>query len=85
MDELATAAATMAMSVDVDFEADEEPDSTTGIVAAAEVLQTIDGNTGEPKAPDCPSNFPPAVRGARSLHDLLTRFTLFWLGRDLRW
>ena len=69
MDELAAAAAVEAMSVDDATKEEQAPDSTVGTVAAAAVLQAIDGNTGKPKRPDSPSNLPPPVRGARCLHD----------------
>ena len=64
MDEVAAAAAVEAMSVDDSTEMDKEPASTVGTVRAAEVLQIIDGNKGEPRTP-CPlSQFPPTARGA---------------------
>ena len=49
MDELAAAAAVMAMDAHDHAEEDVEPDSTPVTVSATEVLQPIDGNSGEQK------------------------------------
>ena len=49
MDELAVAAAVEAMSVDDASKENQAPDVTVGTVDAAEALQVIDGNTGEPR------------------------------------
>ena len=84
MDELTVAAAAMAMAVDDGAEAESAHNSTAGAVEAAEVLQSIETNTGEPLSPDPPSRIPPTVRGDHSSHDFAARLTLFFPGRDRR-
>ena len=84
MDELTVAAAVEAMSVDDATKENQAPDVTVGTVDAAEALQVIDGNTGEPRTPNPLSYFPPTVRGACSLHFFAAYFAPFWPGRDRR-
>ena len=84
MSEADAAAAIEAMSVDDSAEEPKEPDSTVGTVPAAEVLQSINANTGEPLSPNPLSRIPPTARGAHSSHDFAARVTLFWSGRDRR-
>ena len=84
MDELAAAAAVAAIAVDDGAEAEKAHNSTSGIVEAAEVLKSIDGNKGVPQTPDSPSLVPLRARGACSLHDFRAPQTSFGSGRDRR-
>ena len=80
MDELAAAAAVAAMSIDDEVAAEQEPLEAVEAQAAADVLRTIDGNTGEWRKSNSPSRCPFSSRGARSLNCFTSRLTSFGSG-----
>jgi len=60
------------------------PEASGGTAPAADVLQTIDGNTGEWCKPDPPSRFPSTTRGANSSSIIPSILTELWSGRARR-
>ena len=81
MDELAVAAAVEAMSVDDATKENQAPDVTVGTVDAAEALQAIDGNKGEPRTPNRPPfAIPTNGQGSVLLHHFEAHFAPFWPG-----
>ena len=84
MDELAMAAATLAVSMDVDDDEEIGVEATSGTSAATEVLSAIDANRGVLGSLDALSNFPSKARGASSSYINSLFLALFGPGPDRR-